>query len=140
MQKRIVLVVAILVLILSALACESTGSTVGSHRACRSTVGSGQCEGSWKKLSGTVTENIENDRISSFDTIPVEITVSVESGTVRVSCKDPDGETWSAQASSGSPATLSAGCEGDFDELDVTFEALGGDATGISYRIGYEVP
>jgi len=127
-------------LILSALACESTGSTIGSHRACRSTKNSGQCEGSWKKLSGTVTESIENDRISSFDTIPVESTVSVESGTVRVSWKDPDGETRSAQASPGSPATLSADCEGDFDELEVTVEALDGDATGASYTINYQVP
>jgi hypothetical protein len=134
------MVLAILMLILSALACESTGSTVGSHRACRSTIGSGQCEGSRKKLSGTVTEDIENDRISSFDTIPVEITVSVESGAVRVSCKDPDGETPSAQASPGSPAALSADCEGDFDELEVTFEALDGDATGVSYTINYQVP
>ena len=140
MHGRIVLVPVILMLILSALACESTGSTVGSHRACRSTVGSGQCEGSWKRLSGTVTENIENDRISSFDTIPVEITVSVDDGTVQVSCQGPDGETWSGQASPGSPATLSADCEGDFDELEVTFEALDGDATGVSYMINYQVP
>ena len=140
MHGRIVLVPVILMLILSALACESTGSTAGSHRACRSTVGSSQCEGGWKELSGTVIENIENDHISSFDTIPVEITVSVESGTVRVSCKDPDGETGSAQASPGSPATLSADCEGDFDELEVTFEALDGDATGVSYTINYQVP
>jgi len=130
----------LVMLILSALACQSTGSTVGSRQTCRNANGSGQCEGSWKELSGTVTENIENDRISSFDTIPVEITVSVESGTVRVSCKDPDGETRSAQASPGSPATLSADCEGDFDEIEVTFEALDGDATGVSYTINYRVP
>ncbi len=127
-------------LILSALACESTGSTVGSHRACRSTINSDQCDGRWKRLSGTVTESIENDRISSFDTIPVESTVSVESGTVRVSWKDPDGETRSAQASPGSPATLSADCEGDFDEIEVTVEALDGGATGAFYTINYQVP
>ena len=127
-------------LILSALACESTGSTVGSHRACRSTINSDQCDGRWKRLSGTVTESIENDRISSFDTIPVEITVSVESGTVRVSCKDPDGETRNAQASPGNPTSLLADCEGDFDEIEVTFEALDGDAAGVAYAINYQVP
>jgi len=137
-QKMVGLV--LVMLILSALACESTGSTVGSRQTCRYANGSGQCEGSWKKLSGTVTEDIENDDIGSSDTIPVEISVSVESGTVWVSCKDPDGETRSAQASPGSPATLSGNCEGSFDEFEVSFEALDGDATGVSYTINYQVP
>ena len=105
-NKRWALVILALALIL-ATACEggTSGSVVGSRQSCTHKMGSGSCKGSYRKLTGTYGEDIENDRIFASDAIQVQVEVSVESGVVRVSVESPDEEVSSVEASPGKPAT-----------------------------------
>ena len=132
---------ALAAVLAAGLACESSGgSAIGGSESCNRSGSTGRCEGSYSKLSGTYGKTIEADGVGSNDAIPVEITVSAEGGTVRVSVKDPDGTVASAEATPGNPATLSGTAAGSLDQFTVTFTAVDGDATGVTYIIAYEIP
>ena len=141
-MRRWILLVAVLVLGVL-LACQS-GTAVGGRKNCSTHMtlgsGTGRCDGGWKKLSGTTTLEIENEDIWSLDQVPVNMQISVDSGVVQVSCSQSGGETMAVQARAGQPAVLTGTCEADAEEFDIAFEALDGEATGISYMIEYEVP
>ncbi len=129
------------VLLVAVLACEgSSGSAIGGSQSCNRSGNTGTCAGTFSTLSGTYTKKFEAQYARTNDEVPVEISVTVEQGTVRVSVKAPDGTIASADAAPGSPASLSGISTGNNDEFPVTFEAVGGDATGVSYSINYEVP
>ena len=131
----------LIVLLVAILACEgSSGSAVGGSQSCNRSGNTGTCAGTFSTLSGTYTKKIEAQYARTNDEVPVEISVTVEQGTVRVSVTAPDGTVASADATPGSPASLSGTSTGNNDEFPVTFEAVGGDATGVSYSISYEVP
>jgi hypothetical protein len=121
-------------------ACEggTSGSVTNSRRSCNAGWGSGSCKGTYGKLSGTYSEDIENDSISSNEAIDVQVQVSVEEGVIRVSVESPDGEEYSAQATPGNPAVLVGVAEGAFEEFDVRFEAVDGEARGVSWEIAYQ--
>jgi hypothetical protein len=99
----------------------------------------GECEGKIGKLSGTYGIDIDDENIFSMDVIDVEIEISVESGSVKVSVEGPDGEVSSSQAAPNQPATLIGTAEGDFDGFEVVFEALDEDARNIKYIISYRI-
>jgi hypothetical protein len=140
-NKRWTLFALVLALVL-ATACEggTSGSVVGSRQSCNYRMGSGTCKGSYRKLSGTYSEDIENDGIYASDAIQVRVEVSVESGVVRVSIKSPDGEVLSVDASPAQPATLTGIAGGFSEEFRVQFQAVDGEAAGVSYDIAYQVP
>jgi hypothetical protein len=142
MSRRVGLFLAmILVLVLSA-ACEggTSGSVSGSSERCSSGGSGGTCSGKWKRLTGTYSKDVENDSIFSGDAIAVEVQVSVEAGTVRVSLEDPDGEVTSVDVAPGGTETLAGFAKGDFDAFDVRFQAVDGEATGVSWEIAYQIP
>jgi hypothetical protein len=139
MKKQIWLALA--ALLAAALACtSSSGSAVGSGESCDRNGNAGTCKGSYSKLSGAYSKTVKADPVHANDAVPVDITVSVESGTVRVSAKAPDGTVASAEANPGTPATLSGNATGALGQFTVTFEAVGGDATGVTYTIAYQIP
>lgn len=142
MRKRVWLVLFLVLLIVLSTACEggTSGSVVGSRESCSSRGGSGTCKGSWRKLSGTYGQDIEDEWISGGEAITVKAQVSVESGTVRVSVESPDDQVSSVDVAPGKPATLVGIAEGAFEEFEVRFEAVEGEATGISYEIAYQLP
>jgi hypothetical protein len=131
------LVVTVFVLIL-ATGCEG-GSVSGSRQRCSHRSDSGQCTGSFKKLSGTYTLNVENDRIFNESQIQVRVQVSVDSGPLKVWVKSPGDETTSVEISSGQSASLDGVAVGEADEFDVKFQALEEQAEGISYEITYQL-
>ena len=131
----------LVVLVGAILACEGTsGSAIGGSQSCNRSGNTGTCAGTFSTLSGTFTKKFEAQYARTNDEVPVEISVTVEQGTVRVSVTAPDGTAASADSTPGSPANLSGISTGNNDEFPVTFEAVGGDATGVSYSINYEVP
>ena len=139
MKKQIWLALA--ALLAAALACSSSsGSAVGSGESCDRNGNAGTCKGSYSKLSGAYSKTVKADLVHANDAVPVDITFSVESGTVRISAKAPDGTVTSAEATPGTPATLSGNATGALGQFTVTFEAVGGDATGVTYTIAYQIP
>ncbi len=134
--------VGIVVLVLAALACGSgtSGSAIGSGESCNRTGNSGTCTGTFSKVSGTYTKQVKVDRLHVNDKVQVQVTASVESGTLRVSIKAPDGTVSSADATPGNPATVSGTAAGANEQFPVAFEAVGGDVSGVSYTIGYQAP
>jgi hypothetical protein len=141
-NKRIYPILAITLLAAVLIACEggTSGSIVGGRESCTHRGSSGVCDGTWKKLAGTYGKDVENESISSGDAVDVQVQVSVESGKVRVSLQSPDGEESSVEVEPGKAATLSGMAEGSFEEFEVRFEAVEGEASGVAYTISYQVP
>jgi hypothetical protein len=118
---------------------ESVYSVYNQFQSCSWTEGSGSCKGSLGRLSGAYPENIKNDSLSNRDAVQVRAEVSVEQGKVNVSVESPEGEIASVAAGPGSPVMLEGLAEISFDEFNVTFEAVDGEARGISYTIEYQL-
>jgi len=124
--------------ILGACSGGTSGSVVGGRESCRINGGVGFCEGKFNRLNGTYGKDIEDDFIFGGDQVEVRVEASVESGTIRISVEAPNGEITSIDVSPDSPGTLIGVAEGEFDGFEVTFEAVGEEATGVEYRIDYQ--
>ena len=134
------LVLWILIASVALTACTggTSGSIVGGRENCRINGGVGYCEGKFNRLNGIYGMDIEDDFIFGGDQVDVTVDATVESGTVRVSVEAPNGSVASLDVTPDSPGTLIGIAEGQFDGFEVTFEAIGGEATGIEYRIDYQ--
>jgi hypothetical protein len=129
----------VLVLLLVAVtACEG-GSVSGSRERCSHKVDSGQCTGSFKKLSGTYTLSVENDRIFNDIPVQVQVQVSVESGPLKVWVKSPGDEITSVAVLPGQSATLTGVAVGDAEKFGVKFQAIEEQAEAVSYEITYQL-
>jgi hypothetical protein len=133
--KRTVLILA---LVIAAVACEggTGGSASGSRERCHRSVGSGTCEGHFDRVTGKYTKKFEVG--SGVGPPLVDLTVSVESGTLRVSYEASDGSTVSAETTPGSPATLSGDITSTFEAITVVFESVTEEARGIDYTLKFE--
>jgi len=114
---------AVLVLVISISACGdgTSGSVMGRHQSCSSGMGGGSCKGSYKKLSGTYSADIEMAR-TAFHSVKAEVSVSVDSEPIRVYLVAPDGAEASATVRPGSPGTVSGEAEVFHDNFRVFFQ------------------
>ena len=124
-------------MLVTACAGGTSGSVVGGRENCRINGGVGFCEGKFNRLNGTFGKDIEDDFIFGGDQVDVTVEASVESGSVRISVEAPNGDVTSVDITPDSPGTLVGIAEGEFDGFEVTFQALGEEATGVQYRIDY---
>jgi hypothetical protein len=141
MRGRMWLVLTLILILVIATACEggTHGSVMGASQRCSHGGDSGKCTGSWKKLSGTYSLDIESERIPSGG-VRVQVQASAETGRVKVWIKSPEDEITSVEVAPGKSATLEGVAKSSFDEFDVMFEALDGEAQGVSYEIVYQIP
>jgi hypothetical protein len=137
---RTVLLLALLGSGVFATACEggTSGSVSGSRQSCSFRGSAGQCSGSFKKLSGTYSLDVESERVVS--SVQVEVLAAVETGALRVYVETPEGEINSVDVPAGSSVTLSGVVKGEWDGFKVYFEAVEGQAEGVTYEIAYQVP
>jgi hypothetical protein len=140
-MKRAIWTLLVVALILALVACEggTSGSVVGSSSSCRQGGSGGTCQGRYRTLRGSYGEDIEHEGMSSSDTVKVQVDVTVETGNVLVSIETPDGEHPSVTAAPGAPATLVGLATGEMDGFGVRFEAVDGEASGVSYTVAYEL-
>ncbi len=63
-MKRYFLIIFLVVILTSITACEGgiSGSVIGSLQKCSSNIDGGHCEGGFKKLSGTISEDMSMTR------------------------------------------------------------------------------
>ena len=142
MIRKALLCLMAITLVLSALGCDegTSGSASGKRLSCSgNSLSGGTCKGRIKKMSGTVTANIEVSR-SAIDSVNAQVTTSVEEGPVRAYLVAPDGTETSAEARPGSPATISGPARGHIDEFWIYFEALEDTASGVSFEVSYTYP
>ncbi len=116
-----------------------SGSVMGSRQSCSSNLDGGRCQGGFKKLSGTISEDMSTAR-TGFSQVTAEVWASVEEGAVKVYLVDPDGIETSQIARPGKPVEISGGPEAYYDSFRVYFEALDGEALGIEYIVDYTYP
>ena len=140
-MKKFILFCIFAFLITCLSSCEGgiSGSVMGSRQKCSSDIAGGHCEGSFKKLSGTISEDMSMTR-TGFQTVKAEVWASVEEGALRVYLVDPEGVKTSQVVYPGQPATLVGEAEAYYDSFRVYFEALDGDAQGVEYVIDYTYP
>jgi hypothetical protein len=140
-MKEKLLWLAVLVLVVGISACGdgTSGSVMGRHQSCSSGMGGGSCEGSYKKLLGTYSADIEMAR-AGFHSVKAEVSANVDSGPIRAYLVAPDGAEASATVRPGSPGMVSGEAEVFHDNFRVYFEALEGEARGVKYSVTYEYP
>ncbi len=139
-MKKLPITLLIFFLAFLVFACEggTSGSVSGSGQSCTSNGSGGVCEGSYAKLSGTYSEDIEVSGVT--DEVLVDVTASVDEGSVRVYLVDPDGNKTGAVAKPGAPVSVSGSAEVSLDAFSVYFEAVDGKAAGVKYNIQYTYP
>jgi hypothetical protein len=139
--KRVLLWLMIAILVASAVGCEggTHGSAWGSRISCSHKVAGGSCKGGYKKISGTVSADVE--AVRDVSSAQVEVEVSVESGPLRVYVLTPGETENSVTVGSGGAAKLSGTAKTTgFKKFRVYFEAVEGEASGITYTISYTLP
>ena len=125
-------------LVVAACTAGTSGSILSSSQSCKTGGGAGSCTGRIGKLTGTYGMDIEDEDIFSGAPVEVEITVSVEIGLVEVSVEDPDGQRYSIQVEPGDQESLLGVSTGEFDGFEITFQAIDGQAQGLSYELIYQ--
>jgi hypothetical protein len=133
-MRKVTWLALVIFFMVAASGCGGSGGSVrGSREMCRSAGASGSCEGHFNKLTGTYAKDFD----SGSGLVPVEITVSVETGTALVSFELSDGSVVSGEATPGNPVTLSGEVAPVFNEIRVVFEAVTEQAKGIDYTLNY---
>jgi hypothetical protein len=123
----------VLTLVVAGCSFESKScSTVSGISAAQS------CTGSIPELDSNLTVMFDLDAIPVVTSAHTEINITVETGIVRVLYDAPSGETMSGEASPNFPLTLNTDIAVRADRARVTFEAMGGIATNISYVVRFE--
>ncbi len=135
MKKTLIVLLVLVTLIISACEGGTSGSVSGSSQSCSTDNNGGICQGHFKKLSGTFSEDIPITR--SVDEIHVAVDTSVDSGTVRVYLVAPDGTKTEAIVKPNEPASVSGIAEESFDTFRVYFEAMDGQAEGVTYKLSF---
>lgn len=133
------LCLSLFTLVLSACAGGTSGSVRNSSQTCRTLGGSGSCEGRLGRLSGTYGIDIEDEGISPGDKVRVDLVISVEAGSVRVSINDPDEGISSVDVNPGVAVQLTGFTQGEFDGFEVGFQALSEFAEGVTYSLSYAI-
>ena len=126
---------------LSITSCEKgiSGSVLGSRLSCSSNIDGGRCQGGFRKLSGTISEDMSMTR-TGFHQVLAEVTASVSEGGLRVYLVDPEGVETSKLAQPGKQITIAGAAEAYFDSFRVYFEAVDGEATGIEFVVDFTYP
>jgi hypothetical protein len=139
MKHRIIIVLMITLSSIMLSACEgaTSGSVRNSSQTCHNLGGFGDCEGRIGRLSGTYSIDVEDEGISTGDEVVIQLTISVEEGSLQVSMLGPDGATTSAVVDPGVPANMTGSVQGDFDGFEIVFQAVGESSVGIDYSLRY---
>jgi hypothetical protein len=144
MVRKLLFIIIILILAVSACSGGTAGSVTGSRQSCQGGSGEVTCDGKINKLSGTYTLDLETSYFREGDAVLVEAYFTVESGQMRVSIEAPDGTLEETQAVPGEIAILFglATAESSFDEnaVPITLQAVNGDVEGIVFEIYLSQP
>ncbi len=127
------------ILIITACGDGIHGSVMGSRQKCSSNLNGGRCEGSFKKLSGTYSEDMSMTR-SGFFQVEVKVSASVEEGEIRVFLVDSQGNETSSIATLGQPIEIQGNVEANYESFRVYFEALTDDVKDVAYTVDYVYP
>ncbi len=143
-MKRIAALFLLMTLLLAA--CETTGSSRGASKSCRSSGTSGSCTITIQSIQGTVSQKIENSAFrSSHDAAEVTVTMNGASGGVRVYLNGPDDQRTAVEVQPGGTAELTGPADitgTDPRGFNVYFEVLeeGASVENIQAEVTYEVP
>lgn len=136
-KSIVILVICVFGLMLSACEGATSGSVRNSSQSCHNLGGYGDCEGRIGKLSGTYSIDIEDEGISPGDEVVVELSISLELGSLQASILNPEGDETSVEVEPGIPANFTGVTQGDFDGFEISIRALSESAEGINYSLRY---
>ncbi len=133
-----------LLITLAALALSAcVGNTLSAQAACSSDVAqiiqiTGECTRTIEALDKAETQHLA---IQTADVMPfatIDLTVTVDTGTVEVTVVDSRGNTQAAQASPGNPAALSLPVQLDpLNQIKFDLTPVDGPAEGVAYQLNF---
>jgi len=127
--------IAVIMLALAVTGCSFESKSCSTTSALTA---SQTCNGSIPELDSNLTVMFDLDDLPISTSAHTEITITVETGIVRVLYDAPGGETVTGEVSPNFPLTLNADIAVRADRARITFEAMGGQATNISYTARFE--
>ncbi|MBL8133416.1 MAG: hypothetical protein JNL42_16265 [Anaerolineae bacterium] len=117
------------------------GTTQNCTRVSVGPAHSLDCSGQIDRLSASRYLDFDFDSSVLGMSVRAQIALTVTSGRVRVSYENADGERVVGEAAPGAPLALTEDARLRFlDEVRLTLEPVGGDASGISYQGKFESP
>ncbi|MBN2046988.1 MAG: hypothetical protein JW750_04010 [Anaerolineaceae bacterium] len=138
--KQFILISLLLLLALSLVGCDGegvSGSAIGGSERSSHNMQGGKAEGSYKKIKGTYPASYELSIVNN-DMVFVDLTASVETGTLHVYLKGPDGQITEMTLAAGETGSINGVAEVAFnEEFRIYYEAVDGEAEGISYSMSY---
>lgn len=139
MDRKLLIIMTLLILITSGCSGGTGGSVSGTRQSCQSVGGLISCEGGINKLNGTFSHSVAASYYRKGESVVVEALFAVESGSMAVSIDAPDGTQTRAEVEPGNPAVLKGlgTVESSLDENTVPFklQALNGTVEGITFQI-----
>lgn len=139
-MKKVIPVILLILLSLNLMACTGegvSGAAIGSSERSYHNPQGGNAEGSYKKIKGTYPAAYEISIVNN-DVIFVEITAAVETGALHVYLKGPDGAITEMTLAAGESGTISGAAEVSMnEEFRIYYEAVDGEAEGITYTMFY---
>jgi hypothetical protein len=108
----------------SSMTCTSSSDLSGGHASCSGTVGT-------LETSRVLTFDLED--IATSDSVHGQFTLTITGGMVRIAYQNHEGRTVITQAVANQPLTVSGEMRLEDDEVQITLDALGGTATGVTY-------
>ena len=142
-QKSIFLFALVLASLFTLTACD--GYVKGARTDAYISPENGWYEGEFSAAGGTYTNRFETPASLIGYEVDVEFSISIESGEMTVAIITPEETRISDIVTPDHPVTLNGRSIIDTDAqiyyVPVVFEVSGeGEATGISYKLTYQVP
>ena len=129
-KKTTYLILPILILALTALACSGGSST--THKLSGN---SGEVRVKMKEVDGTESTSMEISEDWTRTRVAATVTFSVEAGSCQENVTGEDGTVVSLSASAGSPGQASGDLVTDgFGEVDLTAECQGGTNLDLTVK------
>ncbi len=142
-KKYFLLVLLVLISLFTLTACD--GYVKGARMDSYTSPEEGWYEGEFSAAGGTYKNRFETPSSLIGYEVDVEFSIAIESGEMTVSLIAPDESRISETVTPTNPVTLSGRSIIDTDAqiyyIPVVFEVAGeGEATGISFKLTYQVP
>lgn len=113
-------------------------AATGHEETCSVEGTQGMCEGYFRSVRGEYGYAIAAPGIAPGQAVEVEVQIAVDRGALQVAFTSPSGEESACVARKDAPeSVMGIATMGDGERLLLTLEAVGGNASGVTYMVAW---